>query len=79
MKNAIRWLPASIGTFLLGFYVGSPAFAQASQTAQRCVAGAIVIAVVIVTAFLCAITRSRKPQQKSGGFGQTARTRTGRS
>ena len=60
MKNAIRWFPSSVGTFLLGFYVGSPVFAQATHTAKLCVGGAIVIATVIATGFLCAITRSKQ-------------------
>ena len=74
MKNGIRWFPAFAGTFLLGFYVGSPVFAQATQTAQLCVGGAIVIAVVIATAFLCAITRSKNKDQHPGGFGYATRT-----
>lgn len=79
MKTAIRWFPAFVGTFLTGFYVGSPAFEQATHTAKWCVLAAIVIATLIITAFLCAITRSSKTngKQQSGGFGYA--TRTGRS
>ena len=76
MRSAIRWLPAFIGTFVLGLYVGSPAFWQATSTAQLCGAGAIVIAAMIATAFLCAITRGKKKNEKQGGFSYA---RTGRS
>ena len=75
MKSVIRSFPMSVGTFLIGYYVGSPGFTQDAPTVKYTVAAGLIIAVVIATAILCAITRSTK-QQQSGGF---ARTRTGRS
>jgi hypothetical protein len=76
MKSAIRWLPAFAGTFLIGYYVGSPGFTQDARAAKYSVAVGIVVAVVIVTGLLCAITRSKNNQQQSAGF---ARARTGRN
>lgn len=77
MKNAIRWLPAFVGTFALGVYVGSPTSAQATGKEQLYV-GAVVIGLVLVaTLLLCAITRGKKQDNQSGGFGYA--TRTGRS
>lgn len=78
MKSAIRWLPAFAGTFLIGFYVGSPGFTQDARTVKYSVAAGIVIATVLATGLLCAITRSKK-QEQSSGFGYAARTRTGRN
>jgi hypothetical protein len=78
MKNAIRWLPAFAGTFVLGMYVGSPACAQATPTARGYVGGAVLGLVLLATALLCAMTRGKKQDQQSGGFGYATRTRTGR-
>ena len=78
MKNAIRWLPAFVGTFVLGVYVGSPTSGQATGKEQLYVGAVVLLLVLIATGFLCAVTRTKKQDQKSGGFGYAA-TRTGRS
>jgi hypothetical protein len=79
MRNAIRWLPAFVGTFALGTYVGSPTCAAATTTARAYVGGAVVGLVLVATLLLCIATRGKKDNQQSGGFGYAARTRTGRN
>ncbi len=76
MRSAIRWLPAFIGTFVLGLFVGSPAFGQATHAGKWSAAAIIVVATMIATAILCAITRGKKKNEKQGGFSYA---RTGRS